>query len=122
MEQDKKKVLIVEDDPNFVSILKDKFSQEGFLTCTAEDGKEGVSAAANEKPDLIIADVLLPVLNGADMANQIREKNNTVPIIFLTNVKETEYSDITKKISNAKCLIKSDVRIEDIIQAAKNAL
>lgn len=117
-----KKVLIVEDDPNFVSILKQKFEQEGFLTFTAQDGKEGFNISEREKPDLIISDVLLPLLDGIDMVKKIKKDNADLPIILLTNVKDTSYSDVIKKLKKVDYLIKSDVRLDDIVEKAKKKL
>ncbi len=122
MPKTKPKILIVEDDPNFVSILKEKFSHEGFLTLTAQDGKEGLSFFDTEKPDLIISDVLLPLLNGIDMIKQVKAKNPSLPVILLTNVKDPSYSDVTKSIKKVDYLIKSDVKLEDIIKLAKKML
>jgi len=114
-----KKILIVEDDPIFVSILKEKFSQEGFLTFTAQDGKEGLGVLEREKPDLVIADVLLPILSGLDMAKQIKEKNEDAPIIFLTNVKDDSHLEEIKEMKKVDYLIKSDISIDNIIERAK---
>ena len=117
-----KKVLIVEDDPNFVTILKEEFSREGFSISIAQDGKEGARSVESEKPDLVVTDVLLPMLDGIDMAKQIRSKGSKLPFIFLTNVKDPGYSDTIKKIKKADYLVKSDVKLEDIVNAAKKLL
>ncbi len=117
-----KKILIVEDDQNFVSILKQKFDQEGFLTFTCQDGKEGLNMAEKENPDLIISDVLLPLLDGIEMIKQIKKDNVDLPVILLTNVKDDSYSDIIKRIKKTDYLIKSDVRLNDIVKIAKKRL
>ena len=122
MKKSKKKILIVEDDPNFTSILKEKLSREGFLISAAQDGKEGLLAFGNEKPDLIISDVLLPLLSGIDMAKRIKGKSPDLPIILLTNVKDSNYSDLIKSMKKVDYLIKSDVRLDDIVKMAKNKL
>ncbi|MFH1968303.1 MAG: response regulator [bacterium] len=122
MKKVNKKILIVEDDPNFTSILKEKFSEEGFLIFTAQDGKEGLRASEAEKPDLIISDILLPRLSGMDMAKQIRAKNASLPIVLLTNVKDTSYLEKTKKMGKADYLIKSDIRLDDIVEVVKKRL
>jgi len=122
MKKSNKKILIVEDDPNFTSILKEKLSREGFLISAAQDGKEGLLAFGNEKPDLIISDVLLPLLSGIDMAKRIKGKSPDLPIILLTNVKDSNYSDLIKSMKKVDYLIKSDVRLDDIVKMAKNKL
>jgi two-component system alkaline phosphatase synthesis response regulator PhoP len=116
------KILIVEDDPNFVAILKQKFDKEGFTTIIAQDGKEGLNAFEREKPDLVISDVLLPIENGVDMIKKIKEKEAGLPVIMLTNVKDESYTDVIKKLKKVDYLIKSDVRLDDIVEKVKKKL
>lgn len=117
-----KKVLIVEDDPNFVSILKQKFDQEGFSVIVAQDGKAGFSSFKTENPDIIVSDMLLPLMQGLDMAKEIRKSNSEAPVIFLTNVKDEAHLDDFKKIKHTDYLIKSDVRLDDIVKLVKKRL
>lgn len=117
----KSKILIVEDDPNFISILKQKFEEEGFLACTAQDGKEGFEIFSKESPDLAVLDVLLPLMNGIDLAKKILQKRN-IPVLMLTNVKDESYSDEAKKLKGVEYLIKSDMKLDEIIAVAKERL
>lgn len=114
-----KKVLIVEDDKDFLSILKTKFTSEGFSVFTAEDGQEGIGVAEKEKPDLIFTDVLMPKVDGVEMAKKIREVNKDVLIIFLTNIKDADYTKSIEEISKSEYWIKADLRIDDIVAKAK---
>jgi two-component system alkaline phosphatase synthesis response regulator PhoP len=117
-----KKILIVEDDPNFIAILKQKFNQEGFTIFTAQDGKDGLNMALKEEIDLVISDVLLPLLTGVEMVKKIKEKKNDLPIVLLTNVKDNDYSDLTKNLKKIDYLIKSDVRIDEILKIVEKKL
>ena len=119
MEKTNKKILIIEDDPNFVSILKQRFSEEGFLVVVAQDGKEAVSVSSREPVDIIISDILLPTLNGIDAIKKIKEKNPDMPVIFLTNIKDPVYLDPIKDMKKTECLIKSDVKLEEIVKKVK---
>lgn len=76
-------VLIVEDDPNIVDILKFNFEKEGYNTLVAMDGATGLDYALNSNPDLILLDVMLPKMDGFEVCRKVREKSN-VPIIMLT--------------------------------------
>lgn len=114
-----KKVLIVEDDQDFISILKIKFTNEGFSVVTAEDGEEGVAVADKEKPDLIMSDVLIPKLGGLEMAKKIRETDKKVPIVFLTNLKDADYINNIKKSGDFDYWIKSDLPISEIVKKVK---
>ena len=113
-----KKILIVEDDEDFLYILEKKFTTEGFSDVTAKDGQEGIAVAEKEKPDLILSDMLMPKIDGITMAKKIRESNATVPIIFLTNIKDTRYAAVQES-GEFDYLIKSNVRINDIINKTK---
>ena len=78
-----KKVLIVDDEKAIVDILKFNLKREGYETIEAYDGLDGLNLATEEKPDLILLDVMLPSMPGFDVCKKIREKSN-VPIIMLT--------------------------------------
>jgi len=63
-----KKILIIEDDPGISLGLKDEFESEGYVVLAVDDGEKGLAAAKNQKPDLIILDIMLPVLDGTRCA------------------------------------------------------
>ena len=117
-----KKILIVEDDEDFLFILKKRLTFEGFSVVTAEDGEEGISTAEREKPDLIITDVLIPKIDGIAMIKKIREFNSNVKIIFLTNIKDTNYIASLKGLGGFDYLIKSELIIKDVVATIKNRL
>ncbi|MFC1603405.1 response regulator transcription factor [Planctomycetota bacterium] len=85
-------ILIVEDDPTMLRGLKDNFEFKEYRVLTAPDGEEGLNAALNEKPDLIILDIMLPKINGYEVCRLIRKENLDMPIIMLTA--KGEESDI----------------------------
>lgn len=79
-----KKILIVEDDPNFGSILRDYLTLNDYEVTLAKNGIEGLEKFKKEDFDLCILDVMMPYKDGFTLAKEIREKNETVPLIFLT--------------------------------------
>ncbi|MET0016167.1 response regulator [Oscillibacter sp.] len=83
MEQ-KKTVLIVEDEKNIVDILCFNLQREGYATLEAYDGEDGLEKAQSEKPDLILLDVMLPKMNGFDVCRTLRKGHNNVPVVILT--------------------------------------
>jgi DNA-binding response OmpR family regulator len=85
-------VLIIEDDPTMLIGLKDNFEFKGYKVLTAADGEKGLNAALNAKPDLVILDIMLPKINGYEIARLIREEKLAMPIIMLTA--KGEESDI----------------------------
>jgi len=85
-------ILIVEDDATMLRGLKDNFEFKDYRVLTAADGENGLNLALNEKPDLIILDIMLPKINGYEVCRLIRKENLDMPIIMLTA--KGEESDI----------------------------
>lgn len=83
-ENNKIKILFVEDDPNLSMVLKDYLEMIGYKVFHASDGEKGLQLFAARSYDLIILDVMMPKKDGFTLANEIRQKNQSVPIIFLT--------------------------------------
>ena len=79
-----KTVLIVEDEKNIVDILRFNLQREGYRTCEAYDGEDGLNKARTENPDLILLDVMLPKMIGFDVCKTLRAEGNNVPVIILT--------------------------------------
>ena len=82
-------ILVVEDDPHTVDIVKMYLSNDGHEVITAMDGNEGLGLAIDASPDLILLDLMLPGMNGQDICERVREKSD-VPIIMLTAMVEEE--------------------------------
>jgi len=76
------KILIVDDEPAIIDLIKINLELEGFETISANNGKIGVDLATSEKPDLVVLDIMMPVMDGFESAKHIRELN--IPIIMLT--------------------------------------
>lgn len=79
-----KRVLVIEDEPDMVRGLRDAMQFEGFSVAAAHTGQEGIRMACEEQPNLIILDLMLPDINGYRVCEEIRRKDNHVPIIMLT--------------------------------------
>jgi len=80
----KKKILIIEDEKELISGLKLNLDFEGYDVIWALDGQEGLNKALEEKPDLILLDIMLPQKNGLEVCRELRGQNVTIPIIMLT--------------------------------------
>ncbi len=78
------KILIIDDEPNMRSGLKDNLEFEDYEVETACDGEEGLSKILNSKYDLVLLDVMMPKMNGFDVCKKVRAEKNNVPIILLT--------------------------------------
>jgi DNA-binding response OmpR family regulator len=80
----KKKILLVEDERNFGAVLKDYLQLHGFEVTLCEDGIKGWEAFENHSYDLCILDVMMPKKDGFKLAEEIRQRNGLIPILFLT--------------------------------------
>ncbi len=86
------KILVVDDERPIAEILKFNLDKEGYDVTLAFDGKEALEKALNESPDLIILDIMLPVMDGFDVCREIR-KSSRVPILMLT-AKDSEIDKV----------------------------
>ncbi|NJD21810.1 MAG: response regulator [Melioribacter sp.] len=87
-----KKILIIDDSPDSVFLLQDRLEREGFETAKAYNGEMGIQKAVNEKPDLILLDVMMPDISGFDVCKTLSSKEETklIPIILLTALTEAD--------------------------------
>ena len=82
-------ILIVEDDPSLISLLKQNLHFEGYQVLEARTGTEGLRIAETAEPDLIILDLMLPKMSGIQLCKQVRSTGNKVPILMLSAKGET---------------------------------
>lgn len=77
-------ILIIEDEPDMVLGLRDNFELEGYRVSVAHDGVEGLKKALEEKPDLVVLDLMLPKMSGLDVCRNLRKNSFDAPILMLT--------------------------------------
>jgi DNA-binding response OmpR family regulator len=77
-------ILIIEDDPAILRVLKDNCASRGHSVLAARNGEEGLDAALNSRPDLILLDIMLPKMNGYEICRAVRAEKLDVPILMLT--------------------------------------
>jgi DNA-binding response OmpR family regulator len=88
----KKKILLVDDEAAIVQSLRYNLERNGYLVTTAGDGRTAVALAVSESPDLVVLDIMLPLLDGIEACKEIR-KTSAVPIIMLT-AKDQEFDKV----------------------------
>ncbi len=88
-----KKVLVVDDEQSIVTLLHYNLKQAGFEVITAMDGEDGLQAAMNEQPDLIILDLMLPKMDGIEVCKELRQRKVATPIFMLT-AKDDEFDKV----------------------------
>jgi two-component system alkaline phosphatase synthesis response regulator PhoP len=113
-----KKILIVEDEPAMVRLLKDNLVYEGYQVAVATDGESALQVAFSESPDLILLDIMLPRLDGLSVCRKLRERRLETPILMLTarNLEQDKVTGlkigaddyITKPFSIAELLARTE--------------
>jgi two-component system copper resistance phosphate regulon response regulator CusR len=83
-------ILLVEDEPNIVSVIKRGLTEYGFEVSVAANGGNGFANGVGNNFDLIILDVMLPVMDGIQVCKRIRQQKKMIPIIMLTALDSTE--------------------------------
>ncbi|MCX6718229.1 MAG: response regulator [Candidatus Staskawiczbacteria bacterium] len=126
-EDNKTKILIVEDEELILKPYSEELRDEGFFVLQAKNGQEGLGLALSEKPDIILLDILMPVMDGITMMYKLRETNpygKDVPIILLTNLSPDEEKTMKAVVDNepAYYLVKSDWNLKDVVGKIKERL
>lgn len=120
----KQKILIVEDDEKIASALKRKLDNEGYDVAIAKNGTEGYVTAINTHPELILLDLVLPLLDGMTLLSQLRENTwgKYVPVIILTNLSNAEALEESKEKGVFDFLVKTDWSLDDVVRKVKERL
>ena len=84
------RVLVVDDDPGIVDFLTDLLCDEGYAVRTARDGQEALAAVAREPADLVVADVMMPHVDGVTLTAKLRERGDSTPVVLMSAV----YADV----------------------------
>ena len=115
------RVLIVEDHAAIRNILAAKFKASGFDVRQACDGQEGVSCAEGLRPDLIVLDLAMPVMNGFEAARELRHSMSRVPLLLFTNTPGPIVQQAARSVGIDSVFSKSD-SCELLIDDAKRRL
>lgn len=116
--QSHKTILVVEDEEPLRRAVVDALSHEGFIAIEAKDGREGITQAIDNTPDLILLDILMPNMDGRAALKKIREhpKTENIPVIMLTNMSDMSYVAEVTAYPKVDYLVKSDWSITDVLE------
>jgi DNA-binding response OmpR family regulator len=120
----KEKVLIVEDDPSISNLYKTKLSGAGYDVSTAENGVIGLQQAEKNSPDIILLDVMMPVMNGFEMLKKLRsnKKFEDTPVIILSNYGEVDQMTEGFTTGATDYLIKAEHTPSDVLGIVEDTL
>ena len=119
-----KRILFIEDEAALQKTFGDILKSEGFEVISALDGETGLNLVEEEKPDLVLLDLILPKIHGLDVLKEIKQNENTknIPVIVLTNIESIDKIDKALELGATTYLVKSDYSLEDVIAKIKKAL
>lgn len=120
----KQKILIVEDDTALLNLYTRKFDASGFDVVSAEDGAQGLKQAQEHCPDVILLDIMLPVMNGFEVLKNLKKNKETkeIPVVILSNY--GEMPNITEGLMDGaiEYLIKVEHTPEEVLEVVRETL
>ena len=119
-----KKILIVEDELSLLNVLTSKFEKEGFTVLKAVNGLEGLRVIEQETPDIVLLDIIMPVMDGMTMLKRMKEEEwgKDIPVILLTNLSDSNKIAEATKSGVYDYLVKADWKIDDVAKKVKSRL
>lgn len=122
--QHKPVILLIDDDDTFRVLISNALTEKGYAVLQAKDGAEGITIALHKRPDLVLLDVVMPAMSGAEALAKIRadEWGKRVPILMLTQL---EGMDVIAETLAGKAngyIVKSERSVDDIIADVKKEL
>ena len=118
------KILVIEDDKFLRELLERKLREEGFTVSSANNGEEGLNKIQEEKPELVLLDLILPGIDGFEILKKIRENPELshIPIIVLSNLGQQEDIKRAKSLGAKDYLVKAYFTLGEIVDKIKSYL
>ncbi|MBN1162450.1 response regulator [Patescibacteria group bacterium] len=124
MQDEKNKLLIVEDDEFLLNALERSFSEHGYDILKATDGEKGLSLALREHPDLILLDIVLPKMDGITMLKKLRKDSwgETAKVVMLSNLDRVDYQEASFENNASRYLVKTDWTLDQLTKKVLEVL
>lgn len=113
-----KKILYIEDDKAIADIFHKRFTEEGYEVSICGNGEDGLNAALDFKPDMIITGILMPKVSGFDVIYILKNTPETkhIPIVVLSALCRQEDIDRAKELGAIDYMVMSEVRVKDVLR------
>lgn len=109
----KKKILVVDDEIDFLRVIKLRLEVNGYEVITAYDGEEALKKLKAEKPDALLLDILMPKIDGLGILKKVREEDKILPVFIMTAFSNEERYDLASKFNASGFILKtSDLQKE----------
>ncbi len=118
------RILVVDDDPYITSMLRKLFERKGFIVDDAQDGKQALEMMKRELPDLVVTDIIMPEMEGAEFIMKVRTMAPQMKIIAISGggrIKPADYLDLAKKLGADRTFPKP-VKQSDMLTAVDELL
>jgi len=102
-----KKILIVDDEPDFLKVIKLRLASYKYKVIMASSGKEALAKIKREKPDAVLLDILMPGLDGLQTLKKIRSTNKKLPVYIITAFSNEERFKLARKLSASGFIVKT---------------
>ncbi|MBN1786669.1 MAG: response regulator [Candidatus Methanofastidiosa archaeon] len=116
------KILIVDDTPDNVKLLRAFLAGQGYEIIVAEDGEEALEKTFSENPDLVLLDLMLPKISGIEVLKEIKAKREDIPVVVLTAYGSEETAVQTMRSGAEDYLINKPLRKDEVVNAVKKIL
>jgi len=116
-----KKILVIEDEPDILELLVDKFASEGFRVLQSTSAEKGIKLALENKPDFILLDIILLKMDGLTMLKKLRQDSwgKNVPVIILSNVTDQAKVSEAMKLGVYDYIVKTNLVLNDLVKQVK---
>ncbi len=121
---DRKRVLIVEDEPLLGNLLKQRFESEGVEVLLARDGEEAINVLRGTRPDLILLDIILPKISGFELLEMMQAdpQIEKAPVIITSNLGQDTDVQRGQTLGAIEYFVKAKVSIEELVEHVKSVL
>jgi DNA-binding response OmpR family regulator len=119
-----KKILIVEDEELIGDLLQKKLRQEGYFASVARDGEEALKQAREEKPDMVLLDIVLPRLNGFEVLSELKkdEALRQIPVIIISNSGQPSEIERAKELGVHDWLVKTEFDPQEVLEKVQRQI
>lgn len=117
-----KKILIVDDDPDFLFVLGRVLTRAGYEVVSADGGKEGLEKAAEENPDLVVLDIMMPDMNGWEVCRKIKRESPDLPVAMCSVLRYSDKSERSLNYAGADEHITKPIDFDNFLETVNTLM